>query len=165
VIRVRLTAWYVVLLALILSAFSAYLYFSFTRDLHEELQRALASEADRLIANIELESGEPQFGEGSETLPPGMLATLHDPAGNLLEAADPRQAEPETANGWAVLSRPVVIDGVELGVLTVARSEADIEAAVHARVSRSAGMRLLRSVVDRSGSGPPATALAIATSA
>jgi heavy metal sensor kinase len=131
VIRVRLTAWYVALLALILSGFSGYLYVSFARDMHEELARSLASEADRLIANIELESGQPQFGEGSETLPPGMLATVHDPAGNLLEAADPRQAEPETANGWAVLSRPVVIDGVELGVLTVARSEADTEAAVH----------------------------------
>jgi heavy metal sensor kinase len=131
VIRVRLTAWYVALLALILTAFSASVYLSFSRDLREELSRSLASEAQRLIANIELESGHPQFGEGSDTLPPGMLAELHDQSGHVLEATDPRKPVPPSDEGWVVLSVPVVREGLEIGVLTIARSETDVEAARH----------------------------------
>ena len=89
-------------------AFSAYLYFSFARDLHEELQRALASEADRLIANIELESGHPQFGEGSDNLADGHARRRCTTApANLLEAADPRQCRTGALPmAGPVLSRP-----------------------------------------------------------
>ena len=127
-IRVRLTAWYVGLLALILTAFSAFLYFSFAQGLHDELNHSLASEAQRLIANIELESGVPQFGEGSDTLPPGMLATLTDSAGAVLDTTDSRLSEPP-ASGWAVLNVPVERDDLVHGTLTIARSTADVQAA------------------------------------
>src|SRR5437016_3274532 len=50
-IRVRLTLWYVALLAVILVAFSGVLYVSLSRSLSQELDLTLSTEATRLVAS------------------------------------------------------------------------------------------------------------------
>ena len=52
-IRVRLTLWYVALLAVILLLFSGALYLSLSRSLRQEMDLTLSTEAERLIAAID----------------------------------------------------------------------------------------------------------------
>ena len=56
-IRVRLTLWYVALLAVILVLFSGALYLSLSRSLRQEMDLTLSTEAERLIAGIEFGGG------------------------------------------------------------------------------------------------------------
>ena len=54
-IRVRLTLWYVALLAVILVLFSGVLYLSLSRGLAEEMDISLSTEAARRIASMDFE--------------------------------------------------------------------------------------------------------------
>lgn len=148
-IRVRLTLWYVALLAVILAAFSAFLYVDLSRSLHDEVDRLLRSEAQRLIATLDIEDGQPRFGDGPDNLQVGTVAALYDPTGQHLLANDPRQPLPAVAEAlgraaqgqqtlttirfpdgteWRVLTTPVAENGRPITVLQVARAERDIEA-------------------------------------
>jgi len=73
-IRVRLTLWYVVLLGLILVAFSGFLYLSLYRSLHDELDRSLLTEAQRQTATLDYQNF--RFGQGPDNLELGIVAAL-----------------------------------------------------------------------------------------
>ena len=146
-IRVRLTLWYVVLLGLILVAFSGFLYLNLYRSLHEELDRSLVTEAQRQIATLDFANF--RFGEGPDNLELGIVAALYDRSGQHVLASDPRQPLPvvvdalaRAAQGqqtlvtaqlqggaeWRVLTTPVVAGGVLIGVLQVARTDSEVVA-------------------------------------
>jgi heavy metal sensor kinase len=151
-IRVRLTLWYVALLGLILVVFSAVLYLSLSRNLHDEVDRSLAAEAQRQLASLDVENGAPSLAEGPDMLQVGTVAVLYDRAGQHVLANDPRQPLPVLAEAlaraaqgqetfmttqlpsgaeWRVLTTPVVDNGMLIGVLQVARSEGEVDAALH----------------------------------
>jgi heavy metal sensor kinase len=62
-LRVRLTAWYVFLLACTLSVFSSYLYLELDRSLLSQLDVALEITALDTLNNVIAESGHPKFQE------------------------------------------------------------------------------------------------------
>jgi heavy metal sensor kinase len=148
-IRVRLTLWYVALLAVILVAFSGVLYLSLSRSLHQEMDLTLSNEADRLVTAMDFENGAPHLGEGPDNLRIGTVAALYDATGRRLVAYDPRQPLPvlpralslaaqgqpsfataAIADGteWRVLTTPVREQGVQTGILQVGRPVAEVDA-------------------------------------
>jgi heavy metal sensor kinase len=148
-IRVRLTLWYVALLAVILLLFSGALYLSLSRSLRQEMDLTLSTEAERLIAGIEFGDGVLHLGEGPDNLRIGTVAALYDTTGQRLLAYDPRQPQPplpealstaahggqtfETAalqdgTEWRVLTTPVTQNGVQIGILQVGRPVAQVDA-------------------------------------
>lgn len=147
-IRVRLTLWYVALLALILLAFCAFLYLSLSRALHDEVDRGLADEAQRTLDTLDIQDGSVRLGDAPDGSAAGTLIILTDPAGRPLHANAPAAAlaplvavAPEGAGPhlatvrlgdeeWRVLARPVVEGGRTVAVLRVARSEQGVETAL-----------------------------------
>jgi heavy metal sensor kinase len=148
-IRVRLTLWYVALLAVVLVAFSGLVYVSLARSLRQETDLALSTEADRLIASLDVENGVPQLAEGPDNLRVGTVAALYDSSGTRLLVYDPRQPLPilpqslsaAAAGGqtfvtaalpdgsqWRVLTTPVSENGVEIAILQVARPAGEVDA-------------------------------------
>jgi heavy metal sensor kinase len=147
-IRVRLTLWYVALLAVILVAFSGLLYVNLARSLRGELDMTLSSEAARLIGSMDVENGAPQLGDAPDNLRIGTVAALYDRSGTRLLAYDPRQPLPalpdalsDGAQGhatfttaalsdgtqWRVLTTPVTENGIPLGILQVGRPVAQVD--------------------------------------
>ncbi|HEV7663867.1 MAG TPA: heavy metal sensor histidine kinase [Chloroflexota bacterium] len=141
-IRVRLTLWYVALLAVILLAFSLVLWLSLSRSLREELDLSLSTEAERLITSMDFENGAPHLAEGPDNLRIGTVAALYDTTGTHVLAYDPRQPLPalpdalsRAAQGqatfdtasfpdgaqWRVLTTPVSENGFQIGILQVGR--------------------------------------------
>ena len=155
-IRVRLTLWYVALLTLVLLPFSAFLYFSLSRELLAQLDRALLAEGQQMNSEVDVDKeawGEELEFEGKgDELEPGVVVALYDLAGTRVSANDsyhlppgpPREALTRAAQGehalssvampdgsrWRVLTRPAVYKGRTVGVLQVARSQRDMEAAL-----------------------------------
>lgn len=149
-IRVRLTLWYVALLAVILVAFSAFLYASLSHNLHAQLDGVLEAEAQRLVATLDIQNGHPSLPEESDLLPPGAVVALYDRTGTrilattrqsrrfatgaLIQAVQGRTSleTVRLADGteWRVLTLPVVENGQLIGVLQVARDERGIEIAL-----------------------------------
>ena len=150
-IRVRLTLWYVALLAIILLAFSAVLYASLSRSLSQQMDLSLSTEAERLITSLDVENGALHLGEGPDNLRIGTVAALYDRTGQRLVAYDPRQPLPAVPQAlgaaalgqqtyvtaglpdgtqWRVLSTPVTENGVQIAVLQVGRPAAEMEAAL-----------------------------------
>ena len=148
-IRVRLTLWYVVLLAVILLAFSGLLYLTLSRGLREELDVTLTTEATRLISSMDFENNAPQLGDAPDNLRIGTVAALYDSTGRHLLAYDPRQPLPvlpeslrlaaqgqqsfttaSLADGtqWRVLTAPVTENGFQVGILQVGRPVAQVDA-------------------------------------
>ena len=148
-IRVRLTLWYVALLAVILVVFSGVLYLSLSRGLREELDISLSSEATRLIATMEVENGAAVLGEGPDNLQLGTVAALYNATGQRLVAYDPRQPLPSVPDAltraaqgqqtfvtaslvdgsqWRVLAVPVTENGVQIGILEVGRPLGQLDA-------------------------------------
>lgn len=150
-IRVRLTLWYVALLAVILITFGAFLYVSLSRALHNELERSLTASSDQLAAAF-LTGGRPGLVQAIGTLPPGTVAILYDARGQQLFANSLREplapvvqalvgaAQRNTTfdavglpggGRWGVLTGPIVIGGQPVAILQVARSKQDIDVALH----------------------------------
>jgi heavy metal sensor kinase len=149
-IRVRLTLWYVALLAVILVAFSTVLYLTLSRSLREEMDVTLRTEAERLISSMDFENGAVHLGgEGPDNLRIGTVAALYDGTGRHLLAYDPRQPLPiltdalsqaalgrqtvvtaELGDGtqWRVLTTPVTENGVQFGILQVGRPVGEVDA-------------------------------------
>lgn len=147
-IRVRLTLWYVALLAVILLAFSAFLYVSLSQSLHAEVERTLTAQARQIAATLDLENGQPSLNEGADGLPDGTIVALYDATGTRLIVGNTRQPLPALSDAlaqairgqqsfstvrlsdgaeWRVLVMPVVENGRTVAVLQVARSERDVE--------------------------------------
>jgi len=144
-IRARLTLWYVALLALILCAFCAFLYFSLSRTLHDETDRALADAARGALDTLDVRDGVAHLGD----TPAGTIVVLADAQGRPLNANVPTTAlAPLAASAraahagpqlttvslqgteWRVLSQPLASGGQAAAVLQVARPEQGIEDAL-----------------------------------
>src|SRR5205085_7699795 len=93
-IRIRLTLWYVALLAVILVIFSGLLYVSLSRSLRGEMDITLETEAQRLIASMDFDNGSPRLGEEPDNLRIGTVAALYDATARRVLAYDPRQPLP-----------------------------------------------------------------------
>jgi heavy metal sensor kinase len=76
-LRVRLTLWYVLLLALILAGFCTFIYLRLLRDLYTEADRLLVDEARGLATALQT---------GDETNVDGLLADV--PAGTIVTVTD-----------------------------------------------------------------------------
>ena len=150
-IRVRLTLWYVALLAAILITFSGFLYLSFSRSLHEEQDASLKAAAAQLQANVDYENGRPRLGNAVSQLSPDMAVALYDPSGRTLLDGAPRwpasavegafgqaarggaafvTVEPGTDRAWRVLAALVQENGRTLAVLEVGRPEGELQTAL-----------------------------------
>jgi membrane protein implicated in regulation of membrane protease activity len=148
-IRVRLTLWYVALLAVILLAFSAFLYLSLERSLRSELDQSLVTTAGQVTATLDNVDGRLGIGgDAPDTLPSGTMVVLYDRTGQQVLALDPRQplaglpsvlARAAQAGGerfdtlrlvdgsqWRVYTTPVTDNGAPLAVLQVARSDQEV---------------------------------------
>ncbi len=150
-IRVRLTLWYVALLAAILLAFSGFLYLSFSRSLREEQDATLRAAAAQLQANIDHENGQPRLGEDRSQLSPGFAVALYDRSVQVLLEGAPRwpasalegvqsraargeaaliTVQPDNGKAWRVLVAPIQENGRTIAVLEVGRSEEELQAAL-----------------------------------
>ena len=148
-LRVRLTLWYVSLLAVMLVAFGLFLYVNLSRQVHREADRSLVLDAQRLIATLDVVGGRPRLGEGSDSLEAGTVAALYDSGGQQLIAASVRQPWPtlgdalgRAARGrqnlttatfpdgarWRVLTTPVTDENRRVAILQVARNMVSVEA-------------------------------------
>jgi len=144
-IRVRLTLWYVALLAAILLAFGAFLYASLAHTLHDEVDRALADEARTALDTLDVRDGVAHLADTPDGLVSGTLVVLTDDQGRPLTANVPAVALVPFAESaraardgpllttvslqgdeWRVLSQPVGVGGQPTAVLQVARSEQGI---------------------------------------
>ncbi len=150
-IRVRLTLWYVALMALVLIAFSAFLYLSLAGSLRQQMDAGLTAAAGQLQAAVDLENGRPAIGRDQLQPASGVTAALYDPTGTHLLDGAPRWPDSslgalrdraalgqagfatvgqDNGDGWRVLASPVQENGRTVGVLEVGRSERDLEAAL-----------------------------------
>ena len=153
-IRVRLTLWYVALLALILITFSAFLYLRLAQSLRDATDLALVEEARRVIATLDVQDGMPALGDGSDQLPAGMVVVLYRANGQFQAASDTHRSPPglpalpadlqgatrgsstlvtaQLSNGedWRVLTQPVVDQGRLVAILQVLQSEQPAEVAL-----------------------------------
>ena len=150
-IRVRLTLWYVALLALILLAFCAFLYLSLSRTLHDETDRILAVEAQRVLDTLDIQYGTVRLADTPDGLEAGTLVVLSDAGGHPLGGVTPPSALLPLAGAagrtggagehlatvrlagdeeWRVLTVPIVEGGRVVAVVQVARSEQGVEAAL-----------------------------------
>ena len=150
-IRLRLTLWYVALLAAILLAFCAYLYLSLSHSLSNELDATMAAVATQMQATVDNENGRPRLGTDSTQLAPDVIVALYDRSGRVLMDGSPpwspstliatrtRAASGEAAfstahspssRTWRVLAMPVRESGRTIGVLEVGCPQGKTEAAL-----------------------------------
>jgi heavy metal sensor kinase len=152
-IRVRLTLWYVLLLALILAGFSTFIYLRLERDLYSEADRLLLDEARGL--STALQSGDEANLSGLlADVPAGTIAVLSEPSsgrvlasqsGSTQAVADLRRmaAQSDTRSSvqgvtlagdstWRLATMPVTVDDQARSnwIVRVARSDRDVDAAL-----------------------------------
>ncbi len=148
-IRVRLTLWYVALLALILIAFSAMLYFTLARSLYQQADDTLRVNAEQIAGAVNVEQGQINFqnseGDTVDALSArarGYLVRLVDARGAVadtnarftvlpvsagaLAAARSGQLSLETvaanSHSFRILTRPIAENGVFYGALQLGQS-------------------------------------------
>jgi heavy metal sensor kinase len=148
-IRVRLTLWYVALLAVFLLGFSAALYLTLARSLSQQVDATLRLNAEQLAGAINIEQGQVNFQSSESDVTDaanlrdqGYLVRLLDANGGVadtnarfaalpvapsaLDAARRGQLSLDTfaANGhsFRVYTRPIVEGGQFYGALQIAQS-------------------------------------------
>jgi len=144
-IRVRLTLWYVALLAVILLVFSGVLYVSLAERLAAEGDRALQAATQQVAASLEVADGRLGVGDALDTLPSGTVVVLYDATGRPVLANGPRASLPVLAaalrpdapggqrfqtvqlqgDAWRVLTTPLGDGAQPVAILQIARSEED----------------------------------------
>jgi hypothetical protein len=149
-VRVRLTLWYVALLAVILVGFSVVLYISLERNLRAELDRWLAEREQHIADNVEIKNGRIDLGDAADELGSDALLAVYSLTGSqvvgggsarsratlgpMLAALprDERRYHGLEAAGeqWRVLTALAIERGTVVGVIQVARSEDDLQAAL-----------------------------------
>jgi heavy metal sensor kinase len=148
-IRVRLTLWYVLLLAVILAVFSAGVYFALRENLYSNLDDSLGSKAQLMDGALQDNNGSLQLStENAPGDPQGEQFTrVFDASGRLVFDNAPRSAAipvDSAAAGAAiqgratrgatssagdrlrVLTTPIIRDGAIKGALQVGLSEGDV---------------------------------------
>lgn len=113
-IRVRLTAWYIFLLALTLILFSGYLYLQLEKNLLAQLDTALQVTATQTLTNLIDHNGHPAFRQTSESailtqrlIKAGLAVRLIDAQGNVLDGFGGYEGIPTlipTKTGYANLT-------------------------------------------------------------
>lgn len=86
-IRARLTLWYLLLLFLTLTFFSAVTYLGVSRSLHNQFDRSFSLEVQRFIEESEIEE-DGELDLELEMLSHGELVAVYDAQGNLLVQHD-----------------------------------------------------------------------------
>ena len=64
-IRIRLTLWYVLVLAVILAAFGAGVYLTLRHILHSNLDESIQNQASALLTTFQLEDGRLNLTSGT----------------------------------------------------------------------------------------------------
>ncbi|MCC6628910.1 MAG: hypothetical protein IT340_16095, partial [Chloroflexi bacterium] len=150
-IRVRLTLWYVALLAVILVLFSGVLYLGLARSMQAEADARLMSDTQQVLASVEIEGDRLDAPLRSDYMPAGLEVTLYNQRGQRLFTTDPDRLLPRLgreevaavrgpwridvvrgADGaeWRQLTGPVLEGSRQLGVVQTARPEAELTAAL-----------------------------------
>jgi heavy metal sensor kinase len=149
-VRVRLTLWYVALLAVILVGFSAFLYASLSRSLRGELDRWLAERELHIADNLDMRNGRIDLGDAAGELGADAVVAAYNPAGAQVIGGGTARSRASLgptlaalsrgesgyltleADGeeWRVLTAPWTERGVRLGVIQVARSAHDLHGAL-----------------------------------
>lgn len=151
-IRLRLTVWFVLLLALVLGAFGSGVYFLLRNSLYQSLEDSIETRASTLIELVQFEDGRPYLeGQGSTPgLDPGeRLNRLYDSNGALtFDGGDAnsrvpvnREAVAKSLTGESAIYRvrggpdaemirvqtfSIFREGRVAGVLEVGQSEEDV---------------------------------------
>ena len=151
-IRLRLTLWYVLLLAVILALFSAGLYIALRNSLRTNLDDALDSRATTVLSGLTLAGDTPQLPASAATgiEPPDageQFLRVYDRAGHLvadtsaasgarplgaanvqtvLAGATLQRSVSSSTESYRVLVVPIVRDGAVVGALEVGQSQVDV---------------------------------------
>ncbi|MGH7998245.1 MAG: sensor histidine kinase [Brasilonema sp.] len=140
-IRVRLTAWYIILLACTLILFATYLYIQLENSLLDQLDRALEVTASEIFATLVEDNGHPAFKitKHSQAMThqlanAGFAVRLVAPNGQIWDAIGNYQALPSimpikagyinlthNSNIWRVYSQPLPVSPT-LSWLQIAQS-------------------------------------------
>jgi heavy metal sensor kinase len=87
-LRWRLTLWYVLLLAITLAVFSAFIYLSLSNSLHHELDALLLSQGEQVVSGLDAENGKLRLDPDLPHLP-GTYFSLYNRTGKLLDTNMP----------------------------------------------------------------------------
>jgi heavy metal sensor kinase len=147
-IRARLTLWYVVLLALTLVGFSAFLLLSLSHNLYAALDESLRTASRQIVEDLDSRRGVPRLGG---EFPPGVLVALYDAEGDELLGTNTSSLFPQDARAraqaargdqvfstailpeneqWRVMSTRALTDEGVPAVLQISRPEREVRAAL-----------------------------------
>jgi heavy metal sensor kinase len=158
-LRVRLTLWYVLLLALILAGFCTFIYLRLLRDLYSEADRLLVDEARGLASAVQTDDASNISGL-LDDVPAGTIVVIADTAsgsvlasqsGSTQAAADLRAMafQPATDSDvqgvtlagdttWRLATLTVTDANDTQWIVRVARSDRDVEAALRQLLAQMA---------------------------
>ena len=149
-LRLRLALWYVLLLAIILAAFSAGIYWALRHNLYANLDNSIEARANDLLAIVRYEEGRPSLAGSLAANSPDLgeqFVRVYDAAGSLtfdnsgdagtvpIHAAAVQKAlaggvTTRSVSGgddpFRVLVVPIERDGAVTGVLEVGRAADDV---------------------------------------
>lgn len=124
-IRLRLTLWYVALLAVILAVFGGGVYFTLREVLYNNLDESIESQADALMSTLQFDdNGFPLQAVGRSNSPGESDASVV-----IISANDPGadiQIEDAPSAGTRVRSYPIVREGFQVGTLQIRQSDEEI---------------------------------------
>jgi heavy metal sensor kinase len=150
-IRVRLTLWYVALLALILVAFCSVLYAGLARGIQAEADARLTIAAQQTLALVDIEGNRLDEPVRPEYLPDGAMVTIYNGRGERLFTSDQARVLPslgrnevreirgpwviESARApdgaeWRLLTAPVLSEGQPVGAMQLARTQPEVGVAL-----------------------------------
>jgi heavy metal sensor kinase len=145
-VRVRVTLWYLGILLAALVVFGVVVYIGLSNRLRAEMDHSL-----ELVAAQVVDVGSRGQAElDADALPPGYMASLHAPSGQILATGPRGEALPWDADAlnavterreswrsvsihnqsWRVIARPMRVQGSVTALFQVARSEESIDAAL-----------------------------------
>jgi heavy metal sensor kinase len=140
-IRVRMTAWYVAVLAVVLVAVGAFVIVRLRSDLTDSVDRDLRPALQQIAAGYRTE-GVPEFRDTSSTVLSGERAASQvlDPAGHVVASyGDPVALEPMRGEGtvrldgtdFRMASQPVTTRGGQRRIVVAASSLEPVNRSVH----------------------------------
>lgn len=150
-LRARLALGQIVILGLVLLAFSTLVTMSFARVLQSEADAILTAEAQQANDLVDIDEGKLVEAIPTERVPAGLVMAVYNQQGRLLFSNDTQSVLPRLASerfkagaradsfetirqadgsGWRVAVIPIIDDGQALGLLHVARSQQTVEQAL-----------------------------------
>ena len=150
-IRVRLTLWYVLLLAIILAVFSVVVFLGLRENLNTDLNDSLDNRADLVLGLLSYENGRPSlggidipgdplegehfarvFGPSGEVIfdnsgPEGTVPLHRDEVDAALSGNTSRESAESSGDRLRILTTPIVRDSEVVGAVQVGLSEGDVQ--------------------------------------